>query len=630
MPTICSGALKLQVSDDGADVTLVNRATESHWTLDGDSCLADGSGRDRVPFGRSRESTGENCVDQSVRPALPFSSGRVERLSDQALLVSHRGPAGELVLRYELTGETCRVTVLAGRSTVTTTTLPGAFRPTGVKAPAVVLPKNQGVWHRGTGKPFSLHLARNGHSGWSMPFFAVVGEREALLTIIETEHDGRIWFEKTDDGLIRIASLQDPTRGALTYDRSVLLRFVAPEVNSIAKAYRQYVQERGHFLSWEEKLEKRPHLDRLFGALMCFIGYCQDEGLDYAASFRALRAIGFERSFVYPLAIGNPAQDFLMGGRPPIDIRHHLRLLEELGYLAASWMWVEDIPQMPEDLVLGPGGEPRLSWQIDERKWYRCCPIHQVVLANQIQDERMSGHTAQHFDVTTSRLGLECYHPNHPLDRREDALWRRKVLETAIRRGCVVSSEGFWGYATPSYDVGSVKIPLPVHTDWYTVPLTSLVYHDSCVHDWWEVDNYNNPHHRNQFGRDRAYFALCGGGWQRLQATQDALMGAPPNVMPFGAQYAFVEGRGPKTCLYSYRLESPEVQEALRLALPLAHLHRRIGRLACVEHQTLAPDGSLQTTTFADGTHVVVNYASEPREVKDVGLLEPVSWKAVE
>jgi hypothetical protein len=317
-----------------------------------------------------------------------------------------------------------------------------------------------------------------------------------------------------------------------------------------------------------------------------------------------------------------------MGGRPPIDIRQLLPLLAELGYLAASWMWTEDVPEIPADLMLSADGKNMFGWQIEDRKWFRGCPVRQVAISNRIQDERMAGNTGEHFDVTASRQLLECHHPDHPLDRRDDALWRRKILETGTARGGVISSEGFWGFATPSYDIGSVKIPVPVHADWYTVPMTSLVYHDSCIHDWWEVDNYNNPHHRNQGDRDKGYFPI-GGGFAALQACQDALAGFPPNVMPFGSQYAFVAGQMPATELYRYTLDSPEVVEALGLALPVAQLHSRIGKLACVKHETLAEDGSVQSTTFTDGTRVVANYAAEPRDVPSVGVLPPISWRAV-
>ena len=625
MPTIRNKEIELTVSKAADSVALVNRRTETRWVLDPETALADGSRADGVFFGldptRAREMSARAV-------AFERKSGAVERLGDRALIVMRKGPAGELAIRCELASDGLRITALSARSTVTSSSLPGAFRPEGVAALPIALPKNQGVWHKGTGGPFNFSFHREGHGGFTVPFFAAVAERDALLTIVEDEHDARIWFERTPDGRVCAAAVMDPSLGAMKYDRSVLLRFVDPDLTSICRSYREYVRDRGNLVTWEEKIAARPNVEKLFGALMCFIGYCQDADLDYAASFKRLKPMGFDRAFVYPLAMGNIVEGYLMGGRPPIDIRKHLGLLADLGYLSAGWMWTEDVPADGPDVALSAAGEPFGGWQIDRIKWVRACPVRQVAISNRIQDERMAGFTGHHFDVTASRDGIECFHPDHPLDRRGDAAWRRKVLATGTRRGLVVSSEGFWGHAAPSYDIGSVKIALPVHENWYAVPMTALVYHDSMIHDWWEVDNYNNPHHRSQGNREKRYFPL-GGGYARLQAAADALAGFPPNVMPFGSQYAFIEGAMSKgTELYRYNLDMPEVKEALEIALPVARLHGKVGKLPLVSHETLAADGSVQATTFADGTRVVANFSAEPREVPGLAPLPPASWKA--
>ena len=67
--------------------------------------------------------------------------------------------------------------------------------------------------------------------------------------------------------------------------------------------------------------------------------------------------------------------------------------------------------------------------------------------------------------------------------------------------------------------------------------------------------------------------------------------------------------------------------EALALALPVAQLHGRIGKLAWSRTRRSRADGSVQATTFADGTRVVANYSTEPREVPGVGVVEPQGWK---
>ena len=71
------------------------------------------------------------------------------------------------------------------------------------------------------------------------------------------------------------------------------------------------------------------------------------------------------------------------------------------------------------------------------------------------------------------------------------------------------------------------------------VPMTMLVYHDSCLHDWWEVHNYNGLPGW-QVGAEGHGFGLVGNGLPLLKAAQDALYGCPPNVFPFGRQYGWV------------------------------------------------------------------------------------------
>jgi hypothetical protein len=122
-------------------------------------------------------------------------------------------------------------------------------------------------------------------------------------------------------------------------------------------------------------------------------------------------------------------------------------------------------------------------------------------------------------------------------------------------------------------------------------------------------------------------------------AAADALMGCPPDVFPFGAQYGYT-GNGKKTFLYKFRFEDPEVQIALREALPVAHLHQRIGKQEMVDFKILSEDGYLQETAFADGTHVVANFSQDmcgyspdnPKRTtpKGVESLKPESWQVVD
>jgi hypothetical protein len=121
-------------------------------------------------------------------------------------------------------------------------------------------------------------------------------------------------------------------------------------------------------------------------------------------------------------------------------------------------------------------------------------------------------------------------------------------------------------------------------------------------------------------------------------AALDALMGCPPDVFPSGAQYGWT-GRGTETFLYRYRFDDPEVQIALREALPVARLHRKIGQQEMVHFRILSEDGYVQESAFADGTRVIANFGRDvvggKRGIGHVVLegvdsLLPESWMIAE
>lgn len=162
----------------------------------------------------------------------------------------------------------------------------------------------------------------------------------------------------------------------------------------------------------------------------------------------------------------------------------------------------------------------------------------------------------------------------------------------------------------------------------WTVPMTMLVYHDSAVHDWWELHNYNNTlygqfQHASNLGNKEE-------GHPREKAAMDALYGCPPNVFAFGRQYYWVGFPERKTDSFTVSLDDTRVKEALAIALPVAQLHRRIGRLEMIAHEFLSADGAVQATTFADGTRVIANFAPEPREVPGHPTMAATSWRTSE
>ena len=111
-------------------------------------------------------------------------------------------------------------------------------------------------------------------------------------------------------------------------------------------------------------------------------------------------------------------------------------------------------------------------------------------------------------------------------------------------------------------------------------------------------------------------------------AAMDALYGCPPDVFPFGAQYCWT-GNGSETMLYRFRFDDPEVQLSLKLALPVAKLHGRIGMMEMVDFEFLSENYAVQRTVFEDGTAVCANFGLNVRYHKDIGTLTPCQWKVI-
>ncbi len=596
---------------DGTDVLLEDLASRTCWRLDESTRFV---AKDVPRF--------DHAAYAGAAVALT-GKGTATKLGEHTIRSVHHTPAGTLTLRFVMEQDRLRVIAEAdGTHGVTSLALPGTFRPDDGGFLSVV-PSCQGVLHTGKGPAFYKPLSAKGHhDGFTMSMFGQLGDRAALVVIAESDADAVLHWEKTSAGEVRLMWLQHPSMGTLSYDREVVILPSENSVTSVCKCYRHYVIEQGRFRSWEEKL---------FGAALVFLGYFQDHDCDYAASLRRLRQMGIDKEVVYPMWCRTTCDTKTVMNADSADTRTHAALAEQLGYLPGSFIYIVDGQEGSGDLMLQRDGQPYLAWQINEMKWHNLSADSAAAWAQRFLDHEHSGLQFVHFDVLASRQLAEDFHPAHRADARADREGRRRILEYAGSKGLDVSSEGFFDRLTPYYDLGNSKYPLALGGDEYcVVPMTMLVYHDSAFHTWWEVDNYNNPHHRSQGGRGFWERLPFGGGFARQQACMDALMGTPPDIFPIGRQYCFVPENHPQVYFYRFTLDDPSVQRAIASAKPVMAPNRRIGRRELVEHRLHRADGALQETVFADGTRVVVNFANVALEAPGVGLLAAESWKTFE
>lgn len=615
--------LWVDCDEAGKSLTIHDRVRNQAWTL-----VEDG-----VVFSLDKE---PDSGKYSYAQLSPVSA----KQTDGGIAVTYEGACQgahySLETRYSLGEDYIEVTLPGDiPPEIQAVSLPGTLAPGSGEAKHL-LPIMQGMYWDGRGGDFEWSVPEGSHGGFSLAMFGMIGETGGLLVAAETAND-TLWRVGKKDGRPFAANIQRASLGRIGYERKVRVYPTQPSIAAVAKRYRKRIMERGRFVSWEEKLKIRPELERLFGTVFGFVGYCQDD-IDYAEECEKLKKLGLPKAHLFPLRFNTFSEDFKMGGFPPIDQnKQTVAKIKELGYDVAPWSWIcEALDDGSEETRLRyrlyHDGKTRVTWEIDDYKWHKTCnyslPDYQK---KAIEEGACEDLTWDHFDVMACACNLECYATDHsshmgrPMDRTEDRELIRRLLLTAQAGGSrPISSEGFNDAYSMEYDIGSV-LAWPQYGPWdfWPIPLTMLVFHDSMIHTWWEAHAYNDSH----FGRDNEKYQY-GGGKPKLMSAMDALYGNPPFIFPFGAQYAWT-GNGTETFLYKYRLEDPVTRIATDLAREVARLHERIGKAEMTDFSFVTDDGYVQKTTFEGGVEVYANFGPRLRYIPGAGTVESESWKVI-
>lgn len=613
MLRIQNDSVSVYASEDAKEVFLLDLKRGEKWLLDNSTLV----------WGTELSHNNHPASDWKDRLnfLLPV---RAEVKSESELTVQYSADGACVSMTYRLLKDGVEVVLPACGEPVLACSLPGAFVPAGGKQ-KLVLPIMQGVLWEGAGEPIDRLMISGGHDNFAMQMFGVLGKSGGLLYALDSVADCFWRYAKEENGHFFCENIQISSLGEMRYERTARVYMTDNTITAVAKRYRARVMEKGRFVTWEEKIAERPALERLFGSLMCFIGYCHDE-LDYAKEFSKLKNYGFDRALIYPVRMHAYSLGFKMGGEEPIWLPdEEMEQIKALGFDICPWSWINEAindgtPETNNLYRINKNGERILGWRIDDFIWDKCCSYKMAEFQKDADAHGMAAMTWDHFDVLTCAMIGECYAKDHaghlgrPMGRAEDIEWLKQALIYGQDGRKAVSSESFNDIFSAEYDMGSVKaFPLNWKRPFCVIPLTSLVYHDSMLHTWWEPHNYNTHY----FNRTAAGGYLeYGGGKTRLMAASDALMGAIPDVFPFGSQYGWT-GRGNETYLYKIRFEDPEVQFALKMAKPVADLHRKVGKLEMTDFEILSEDGCLQRSVFADGTSVVANFSNFLRGDKD-------------
>ncbi|MCC7146296.1 MAG: hypothetical protein IT443_07600 [Phycisphaeraceae bacterium] len=645
MPSLENANLQLYISDDALTVVLEDRRRNRAWQLD------------------PRHTACFRYGDQDT--PIPLGHATVAKHSDR-ILVRHHLHDCPIEFAWSLHSDHVAVTLSTNVPDIEYITLPGSFTPAPGSKPAtapqaqaspclgsasllpadgfrLAIPFYQGVLLSPRSNDWHAIAGHHGHYGLTMSMFGLLTPHAGLLVTHDSDANWKASFGQSANRLFAYFRHQHcPVDGWV--DATVRLYPTDPNLPSLCKRYRARLIERNRFVTWDQKIAAKPIVRDLFGSVFAFIGYNHTTDLDYVHSAQAFKNLGFDSAFYFPARFCCYSDNFKMGGDDPIHLSDsQIDQLHAIpGTHLSPWGWIIealDEPTAPHRRRIfrhDQHHQPIPNWKIDDFQWYWACTPYQIDHLKHRLAADMQAMDWLHFDVNAMLPGMPCFNTDHahhahkPMGRRDDLRWTQQLFSPPTVGNRVVSSEGLSDHYAPFYDVGTTKMLPPAEglAQSTLVPMSSLVLHDSCIHDWWEVHNYNaNPGFPladlpHNLGRQ-------GSGLPHLKAALDALHGYPPSLFPFGKQYAWIDIQKRTTYSFLIRLEDPPVQEAIAAALPVAKLHKTIGPLEMIDFELLSDDGALQRSTFADGTRVVANLADKTHHLKNLGPLDKHHWRAI-
>jgi len=444
--------------------------------------------------------------------------------------------------------------------------------------------------------------------GLYMPWWGHQQGDAALLVLLETPDDGGCRFAHPPGGPTRIQPRWVHSLGRLQYPRRLRFCFF-DEGNyvTLAKRYRQYVKETGHFVSLREKIARNPLVEKLIGSPVVhtsILYHIQPESQYYhkddpakndqlttfderAEHLRKLAAKGVPRAYVHLDGWGFRGYDNLHPDIiPPCPdaggwegMQRLAETCDELGYIFAIHDQYRDYyldanSYDPRHTILDRNGNRPLHSIWYGGKQSVLCP--RLALGHVKKNYRwLLDHGIKvrgaYLDVFAVVPPDECYQTEHPATRSDCLEQRGMCLDFIRSTGGVVSSEEPADWAIPHLDLvhhgphALVPNPGKGPAMGIPVPLFNLVYHDTLLLPW----------------------SLGRGSWGIPEKDLGYLHGLANAGLPYVSL-------------------SPSDEELKRVRTMCA-LHERVGLLEMTSHEFLDDSQRQLRTTFADGTSVSID-----------------------
>jgi len=458
------------------------------------------------------------------------------------------------------------------------------------------------------------------HQRLSMPWWGVTDGERGVMTWIETPYDCMFSVEwvQTPAGERTLPQVTwTGSKRMFAYPRRVTFRFfVTGGYVAMAKTFRRAEQERGVFRSWADKVRANPAVARLRGALDVW-----RQSTLTARLVADLRKAGIRRAII---SKPRPGEAPALQGIDPEAVAAAVRA----GYLIGgyhNYSWIQGRliardPSQEQGGIMSADGKfdyKKTPW--DPKGYLLRCPITLLDAVRPVGQAAAEAGLNYFFLDTTTTGGsiLECWHPEHPLVRRDGAAYLNRALQALCDCGLVVGSErGKWWAAPMVHVFEGIETLIEYGGAYYArggaghwvgpyledkpgfrerclgydfnparrLPLFQLVYHDSvyCTRRWnqdpgrapdlWDRHDLMNILYGTApllFMHPKAGNVIGGPGWEKVKSRY----------------------------LKTYRT--------------VCGWHEKIGFDEMVDHAVLSADRLVQETRFSSGWGVVVNFRDQ-------------------
>lgn len=449
-----------------------------------------------------------------------------------------------------------------------------------------------------------------------MPWFGQIEEGKGYIAIAETPWDGGYDLDHEGTGHTYIAPYWEPSLGYISYNRKIVYRFLDEcDYNTLCKIYREYIKQKGKFITLEEKNIRNANVAKLIGSPIIhtniFTHIVEDsiyydientDNNDQLTTFgtrteqlKKLKEMGVDKAYVHldgwgKMGYDNQHPDVL----PPCEKAGGYKGMKELSDTCKSLDYIFathdnyrdyyfDAETFDENqAVLNENGnvDMEATWA-GGKQTYLCTTFAPYYVKRNFELLKNNGIELKgsYIDVFSVVELDECFHEEHKMSKKDCMDKRTECFDYVSSEGILTSSEEGCDWAIPHMNLVH-HAPHALYPNIDTgrsrgipVPLLNLVYHECIIIPW----------------------TLSKGGWG-IPIPQDGFLYA---LLNGGVGYLSIEA---------------DRKEIERNKI-ICQLSDRVAMCEMVSHEFLDETCNKQKTVFSDGTFVEVDFDNDQYKI---------------